>query len=169
MTLLGYDPALVERLALRLRGTVDDLHRVRSADPAAADALAAVSCAAHEIELLWLPFVHRVLATDPLRVRGDGTDLLDTATLRLDTAGVRGLARMLDTVNLDELRDDPAQWPVLASELRLIAHDPARRAVFLGSFHEWARLADSLAIERVWRQQHGAPGEVAQLDGVFAG
>lgn len=169
MSVLGYDPALVERLALHLRATVDDLRQVRSTDQAADDALAAVRRAANEIELLWLPLTRQILTADPLRVHGDGTTLLDTAVLRLDVTGARRLGRMLDLVNLDELADDPAQLRVLAEELELVARDPARRAAFAGEFHEWARLADALARERMFRASDADAHARAALDAVFAG
>lgn len=172
MTVLGYDPAELARLHLHLRATVADLRQLARAagtHPATNDAIATVRRAALDIEAVWLPLVHQVLTTDPLRVRGDGTDLADTAVIRLDVGGVQALGQMLDTVNLDELVGSPAELRVLAAELQMIADDPARRDAFTRHFHEWARLADALATERMFRDGAGDAADVAAIDAVFAG
>ena len=73
MTVLGYDPAELARLQLHLRATVDELQQMArrgATHPAAREALDVARRAARDIENVWLPLVHRVLATDPLRVRG---------------------------------------------------------------------------------------------------
>ncbi|MDO8391718.1 MAG: hypothetical protein Q7V57_14660 [Actinomycetota bacterium] len=173
MTVLGYDPAQLARLHLHLRATLGELQQVAQAGggthPAAADAIATVRRALRDIENVWRPLVHRVLSDDPLRVRGDGTDLFDTPVIRLDAAGVRALAQMLGTANLDELTSDPAELRVLAAELELIAGDPTRRATFARHFHEWARLADALATTRMFREADGDTADVAAIDAVLAG
>lgn len=173
MTVLGYDPAELARLHLHLRATLDELQQVARADsgthPAVAEAIAVVRRAVHDIDSRWLPLAQRVLATDPLRVRGDGTDLFDTTVVRLDVAGVGALARMLDTANLDELVADPSELRVLAAELQLVAGDSTRRATFGRHFHEWARLADALATARMFREGDGDTADVAAIDAVLAG
>ena len=167
MTDLAYDPERLQALARRMTAAVAELQRITSADPAAADTVRVVRSTLHGIDREWLPLIRLLLTTDPLALRNDGTDLMDTPVLRLDRAGARNLGQMLDTVNLDELCNDPQQWIMLTAELRLIDQDPALRAAFRDNFRGWARLADALAGERAWRVNETDPSSVSRLDALF--
>ncbi len=168
MTDLAYDPQRLQALARRMTAAVAELQRIESADPAAADTVHVARSALHGIDRQWLPLIRLLLTTDPLALRNDGTDLMDTTVLRLDSAGARSLGQMLDTVNLDELCNDPQQWTMLTAELRLIDRDPALRAAFRANFRGWTRVADALAGERAWRASAADASSVSRLDALFA-
>ena len=66
MTLLSFDPARVHVLRLAIRRAVDELDAVRSADPAAAAAVAIAKDIRNALRDRWDPVLHRVLVSGVL-------------------------------------------------------------------------------------------------------
>ena len=59
---IGFDPELVAQLDVRVRAAIDDLAGLRSADPAAIEAIGVVSTTRIHLESSWLPVLDRIAA-----------------------------------------------------------------------------------------------------------
>jgi hypothetical protein len=58
----GHDARRADVIRARTRNAVDELRRLRSSDPAAADALDAIRLTVHTLEQWWLPELSRLAA-----------------------------------------------------------------------------------------------------------
>jgi hypothetical protein len=72
MSLVGYDPVLVDALRRRMRTAADDLAAIHSSDPAAAGVVAAATAIRRLLEWTWMPAIGDLLLTDPLGRGGAG-------------------------------------------------------------------------------------------------
>lgn len=194
MSLLAYHVGRLTHLEVSMRRSLDQLRALAVTDPAAADAMHTVRAAASQIELVWLPLVRRVLATDPLSRevrRSAGLGELDQSlvTVMVDGYGWAAQHDMLaddaTVVTLEEASalaarlndrtldvDDPEQLEWLAQRLAIIGRDPQLSAAFLANFHDWAELCDRLAGQRALLlsgQPFSSSTTVSEIDGVFAG
>ena len=142
MNMLAYDPELLASLLVQMRGAVDTARRVRSSDPAAADAMRTLRRAIDAVENTWAPAVRRVLTVDPLAANG--------VVLRLDEMGVRAFTRSLADVDVDAVLDDPTQMAMLADRLTLLTQRPALLRVLSDEMgdglDEWVTLCNELAL-----------------------
>ncbi len=172
MALMAYDPQRVERLRRALIEAADDLRNVTCADPAAADAMRVARAAVAQMEATWLPFVTRLLASDPLSGARRGAahiSSLDESLVRVMAEGygwsvqldpladnesvvsvesARALGAALNHVDPQELAVDPEQLAWLAKQLTLIGRDAMTSAEFLANFHNWDVLPLTLANQR---------------------
>lgn len=62
----GYEPARVHQLARRTSEAIDELTRIVSADPAAADAIRTVRLARSNLEVQWMPALREIERSDPM-------------------------------------------------------------------------------------------------------
>lgn len=72
MSLVGYDPVLVDALRRRMRSAADELAAIRSSDPAAAGAVTAAAAVRQLLEWTWMPAIGDLLVVDPLGRPGSG-------------------------------------------------------------------------------------------------
>lgn len=66
MSVMAYDPLLVDGLRRRMRTVIDELAAIRSADPAAAGAVASSTSVRRLLEGTWVPALGELLLADPL-------------------------------------------------------------------------------------------------------
>lgn len=175
MTFLAYDPDRLAMLERRARLALDQLHRLRSDDPDADDAMRTLTRVGLHLTDGLLPVLQRVLRQDPLRepiperddlpavrnslarfmaVERGWTVMADPwpdDPQRVTVEEAMALARRLHEIPPAELVDDPEQLAWLTAELDRIGRDPHLAAVFDTEFHGWASWVAALAEPRALR------------------
>ncbi len=130
MTLLGYDPFLLDALRRHVRRAADSLATIRSGDPLAADAVRVAREVQRLMEFDWLPSIGAVLGDDPLG-RPGGADATATSmgrwALPLSADGSAGVQRLDDAAWATTFDDLARRRLELAQLLVDDPEDPAAR------------------------------------------
>ena len=106
MTMLAFDRARLDTLRLGIGAALDDLHRIRCDDSAAADVMGNIRAATRNLGELWLPRVQDVVNSKAMiscvrRKNADGSDVAEAP-------GYTALQAGMETI------DDP--WPVFGRQ-----------------------------------------------------
>ena len=173
MGLLAFDRARVEALRIAIGAALDDLHRIRSEDVAACEAMTAIRMACRTLGDVYLPRVQDILRSEAMTsyrpARADGNDArhalvysmsqgygwevagdpLDDNRLVVTVEEAGALGARLHDGNLDKLIDHPQEAEFIAQQLAVISADPRLRRAFLANLTDLDTLADKYATARL--------------------